>query len=623
MKHSLRFATFLSLAAAGFLGTSGCALPPHGGPSGKGDAAAPPASQAAPAAPAANTAQAPVPSAPPAPAASASPSSPASQGQGSAGAAANPGSAAALPPAQAPPVGLQPPDGKWLKDDQGREYFLDKWPKKEGDYRRLADGRVRIHFGISLDVAREDASFFYYKIYKVDPGAVGPNSNPKTPSAAELEQAAATYKVETPASHRLDFTDFGKGLPHSGQWRDGFDIADMNEDGHLDIVHGPARKGFSGPVIFLGDGQGNWRLWQEAHYPSFPYDYGDVAVADLNGDGHPDMVLAIHLKGFTALLGNGKGNFTHWDKGLDFQRPGRGGDGGGFSSRAVTTLKWNGDRLPDIVALGEGPRMAVANARGQGGAVSGSQAFGSAIYLNQGDGSWKRKDQGTGGAQVFGDAIAVGDFNGDGRPGFVTSSSAMGRGDLVHLPRADGGWDTVQLDIRPNAYVRAVAAGDFDHDGRCDVAVGYMSFELGVWRTGIDIFYSRPGGKWERRTLAAEEGRRGVTALGVGDLDGDHNLDLVALTGDGETWVFLGDGKGFFTRDASVIPANEGGCRGSHVQMADLDGDGKDEIVAAFAGEPSPMNAPGVCTSQGALRAWHAVAAQPAAPASRGAKTPP
>jgi FG-GAP-like repeat len=536
-------------------------------------------------------------------------------------ASSEPPAAAASSEPPAADLSPQPPDGKWLKDDQGRSYFVEKLPKVPGQYSRIDDHTVRTVWGVPIDVIREDDRYFYYKLYKVS-ASRQPRTLDTTPSAAELAKVAASYRVDTPESHRLRFVDFGRGLPSSGQWREGFVLADLDGDGHLDIVHAPPRKGLSPPVIFLGDGKGSWRRWSEVEFARFPYDYGDVAVADLNGDGHPDLVLAMHLKGFTALLGDGKGHFTtRWDKGLDFLEPGKGADeSAAFSSRTLAIVHWNGDPRPDILTLGEGPRLNLAAVRGESGSLGSGQSYGPVVYLNQGDGSWKRKDQGTSQGQIFGDSLTVGDFNGDGRPDFAVGSGIMGRRDLVYLGRADGGWDKVEIDVRPAAYVRSVVAADFERNGRSDLAVGYVNFDGGVWRSGIDLFYPRPGGKWERRTLAVKEGREGFNALGAGDLDGDGNLDLVALTGEGATWVFLGDGKGFFTRETAEIPNYGPGCSGSRVRLGDLASDGKDVIVASWAGEYSPMNAPQACRTEGGIRAWRALpaAGTPAAAQPRG-----
>src|SRR5262249_37338637 len=150
-----------------------------------------------------------------------------------------------------------------------------------------------------------------------------------------------------PESDRLRFVSFGRGLPTSGQWRNGFDVADVNQDGHLDIVHGPARKSLTPPSIFLGDGKGNWRLWKEAKYPRLACASGHAAVGDFNGAGPPDVALGMHLRGVQALLGDGKGNFTNASEGLDFAVPGHGDEQPGFSSQAIAVLDWDGDGRPD------------------------------------------------------------------------------------------------------------------------------------------------------------------------------------------------------------------------------------------------------------------------------------
>jgi hypothetical protein len=267
---------------------------------------------------------------------------------------------------------------------------------------------------------------------------------------------------------------------------------------------------------------------------------------------------------------------------------------------------WNGDGRPDIVAVGEGPRLNLMG-RDQARPTQNTEAYGVVVYLNQGDGTWLRKDQGTSSREIFSDTITVGDFNGDHRKDFATGTSVQGRKSMINLGRADGGWNTVDLaDLRKGAYVRSVDAVDLNRDGLDDLAVGYLAYEGEAWHSGIDVFYSQKDGTWKRRGLLSLDKRLEISALGHGDLDGDGKTDLVALTGDGDIWVFLGDGQGFFTREtATGIPAFAGACAGYHVRLADLDGDGKDEIVADFAGEASPMFDPDRCPSGGGVAAWH------------------
>jgi hypothetical protein len=506
-------------------------------------------------------------------------------------------------PADPKESGPQPPDGKWLIDKEGRQYFVGKLAKAGMRFMRKNDKQVRTAWGIDIDVVKEDEQFFYYKVYRGQ--GQGPSASPAAPTAEDLKKIAATYQVDTPESQRLKLVPFNKGLPTSGQWRDGFDIADMNGDGHPDIVHSPARKTLTPPVIFLGDGKGSWRRWSEAKYPALPYDYGDAAVGDFNGDGHPDIALGVHLRGLMAIQSDGKNGFTDISKGLDFHMAGNGREEG-YSSRTLAVTDWNGDGRPDIVAVGEGPRLNLMG-RDQARPTQNTEAYGVVVYLNQGNGTWLRKDQGTSSREIFSDTLAIGDFNGDHRKDFATGTSIQGRKSLVNLGRADGGWTSVDVpEVRNGAYVRSVDAVDLNGDGLDDLVVGYLSYEGEAWHSGIDVFYSQKDGTWKRRGLVALDKRLEISAVGHGDLDGDGKVDLVALTADGDTWVFLGDGHGFFTREtATGIPAFAGACAGYHVRLVDLDGDGKDEIVADFAGESSPMFDPDRCASGGGIEAWH------------------
>lgn len=504
---------------------------------------------------------------------------------------------------------LEPPDGKWLKDEQGREYFVTPVPRLEGGYRWLNDEhtRVRLPYGLSLDVASYDETHFYIKIYRPS----GDQSRRKAMTPEEKAAVAETYRADLPASRRLRFMPFEAGLPKDGQWRNGFQVADIDGDGHPDIVHGPPRKSGSRPQILLGDGQGNWKFWSAATYPPIALDYGDVAVADWNGDGLQDLAVASHLRGITVMVRDAQGRFTPWTQGIDFSAAGEAGNTI-FTSRAIRAADWNRDGRPDLVAVGEGPRLAIS--RGPGGDDArniNEGARGLRVFLNQGDGTWAVKS--SEGSRLFSDDVVVGDFNGDGLTDAVTGSDVLGYRALLNLARPDGSWETVEIEgLRENALFRAVEAADFDKDGREDLAFAYTSFEGKVWRTGIDLLYARPEGRWERRPLGNEESSTGIFSLSAGDLDGDGALDLAGVDGKGRIWLFLADGKGGFTREEPLTAENAGldeGCRGYHVELADLNKDGRAELVAGFAGEGMTPFGERLCATGGSLRAWTPVPA--------------
>lgn len=485
-----------------------------------------------------------------------------------------------------PLVTSTPPDGRWLTDAEGRRYYEDTLPK--GAAERIDANTVRSIWGIPVDVTREDAEFYYIKVYEVPPRPMGPEPTPPPPDPADV--------VDVPTRDTLRLVPWGQGLPKSGQWRQGFDIADMNGDGHLDVVSGPARKTLRAPVVFLGDGRGAFRPWRDARYPDRPYDYGDAKVADLNGDGKLDLVLGAHLRGLIALFGDGKGGFVDASAGLPFALPSSGKSA--FSSQALRLVDWDGAGRPEIVALSEGPRLQLTP--GAGPAEPGA---GVARFRLRKDGTWERA--GTIG-RLFGASLALGDFNGDRLVDVATSVSGAGRKGIVNLHQRDG--STIELEVpevRPGAYVRAVEAADFDRDRRTDLAVAYQSFEAGRWRSGVDVLYSRAGDRFERRTLVLTHDREGPIALASGDLDADKRTDLVVLSSDGAIAVFRGDARGFFIRETQQPAPFGPGCTASSARLADLDGDGRAELVASFARERA-QDEPEVCPGEGGMAAWRA-----------------
>jgi len=478
----------------------------------------------------------------------------------------------------------------WLVDERGREYKLHRIDKKQ-PHVRLDGNRLRLLFGRTVDLAGEDEQSFLIKTYRAVDEA--PEPTPLTPRLTQEDKArvAATYEFTLPSSQTLSFEPFDQGLPRSGQWRFGFVLADMNGDGHLDIVHGPPRRSGGSPVVFLGDGAGRWRRWQTS-FPAQRYDYGNVVVADFNKDGHLDIALGMHLLGVAVVLGDGTGRFKAGSQGMDPPDPRK-----AFSSHALVPVDWDGDGHLDLVAIGEGPRM---GSRRAGAEVA--TTMGIVLYRNRGDATWEKK---VGSQPMAGDSLVLAASTSNGRPWLVASSFTRGQGDLLIRP---GDPFTVERleGLRPGAVVRTAVLADFDGDGHEDVAVGYDSYEAEQWRSGIDVLLRRPDGSVERRTVLVRDGAQGVTALGTGDLDGDGRPDLVALSGHGETFVLRNAGGGAFTREEVQLTDRIAGCRGYHVRVQDLDKDGRADIVAGFAGEPEGMGTYRTqgCPGEGSLRAW-------------------
>ena len=503
---------------------------------------------------------------------------------------------------------------KWIVDEEtGRRYSIEKIPKIDRTYMWRDENHIRLPGGLlNIEVVKHDDQWFWIKLWERKELPKRKPLPPAGPTEEELVRSAAAFESEAGEVDRIELKPFSEGLPRAGQWRNGFDVADMNHDGHPDIVFGPSRKGRSRPNIFLGDGQGRWRRWSEARYPALPYDYGDAAVADFNGDGHMDVAFGVHLRGMLALVGDGAGGFEPWTSGIAIDQPGAGGDASSFSSRAIETIDWDRDGRPDLLALGEGPKGVKLAPGDKRDREMINSSRGLVLYANQGDGTWKPRYVESIPTD-YGDDFTIGDFDQDDRPDVAVATRIRGNKRILRnsSPGKDGLLAPVPLEqVRTRGRITSVEAANLSGEGVDELLVGYVNRDLGVWRTGIDVFYHDGEEGWTRRVLISEESRKGVSSMAVGELDGDGALDVVALTGNGDVWIFLGDGRGFFDREASPeTPPPVPGCAGWDVQMIDLDGDGGNEVVASFAGERTgpvglPVGTMPGCSGQGRIEAW-------------------
>lgn len=86
------------------------------------------------------------------------------------------------------------------------------------------------------------------------------------------------------------------------------EIADFNGDGKVDVV--VANEQSSNVSILLGNGRGNFAPAKGSPFPAAPLP-NDIAIGDFNRDAKLDLAVANHEeKHFTILLGDGNGGFA-------------------------------------------------------------------------------------------------------------------------------------------------------------------------------------------------------------------------------------------------------------------------------------------------------------------------
>jgi len=367
---------------------------------------------------------------------------------------------------------------------------------------------------------------------------------------SSLATAAARGDGEAP-SNRLTLISRSSGLenPNKEEGRTELELADFNNDGHLDIVsvgdHGSpmVNSGEHGIMVWLGTGADVWSVRQ-----SGSFGYGGCAAGALNSDGFMDLAWGIHhdwgSSGFGdrlmgAALGNGTGaTWIPWGTGLASS-----GETWGMFSTALADFDCNG-RL-DVASLSFG----------------GSNGL--RLYENHGDGTWSQAYALTGGSVGY--TIEACDVNADGFPDIVCTRS----GTNVLLGDGAFGFTLAQSGL-PSGTISGIHAGDMDNDGADDVVFALGSSGLRCYRFDSNAATWIPASNGLPASGSFELAQ-------LGDLDGDGFLDIAAYNGP-TGYTFLGDGGTSWAADATWTMPSPGDASALRVD-GDADHDGREDIV--------------------------------------------
>jgi hypothetical protein len=373
----------------------------------------------------------------------------------------------------------------------------------------------------------------------------------------------------------IAFVEASNGLPTTGQWRQGISFYDMNGDGHLDILAPPPRKPAQGvkpqPFVWLGNGKGEWVSTPPQVPKNISYGYGDISAGDYNGDGIPDMALAIHSDGLKGLKGLGEGRYAVFSEGLPAPEE--------FNTRALTSADFNHDGITDIVAVSEG-NFGKAKKKFKRGAM---------VCLGSVTG-WKchpivdfNKMAG-----FMSDQVVTGDVNGDGNIDVGTASLQHRLDLIVWLGDGKGHFKPFNEGLPTELHYNSVAFADVNADGRDDLIASISGFgKDGIM--AIKVFLSEKNGFRDMSSgLPEKELFRGVAA---GDLDKDGIPEIWGGDAFGGLSVFaLKDGK--WRRLATPDLPGSGLERMYRTYCVDVNNDGYDDIAVNYATEKN--NAGGI-----------------------------
>ncbi len=289
-----------------------------------------------------------------------------------------------------------------------------------------------------------------------------------------------------------------------------------------------------------------------------------VAIKDIDGDGKLDLAIANHGSNTVSVLKNTstKGTIDNnsFAPKVDFSV------GIGPSSIAIADL--DGDGKPDLAVVNSNSStVSILRSVNTTGIIN-SASFAAKVDFITND---------------FPKSLAIGDIDGDGKLDLVVANLGfLGNGTTVSVLKNQSTKGTIdsssfapKVDFTTGTAPVSVAIGDLDGDGKLDLAVNNGSATVTILKNtsanGSISFAANPDLSTGNQPFS----------VAIGDLDGDSKPDLAVASFGNNTVSVLRNTSidGFISFATQLAFATD--LVPLSTAMADLDGDGKPDLVAA------------------------------------------
>ncbi len=218
--------------------------------------------------------------------------------------------------------------------------------------------------------------------------------------------------------------------------------------------------------------------------------------------------------------------------------------------------------------------------------LAATGAVGVGVMLGNGDGTFRPRVNYPAGAQS--QDLAAGDFNSDGRVDLAVSLNSVEFSLALLTGNGDGTFNapvtfdnTAAQDDSP-----AIVATDLDNDGRLDVVLAHMvSCFVTPCVAARNITVMLGFGDGTFQTPFEIDVGTGMSRIAVGDFNSDGIKDLGIAGDQSQVYVLLGIGNGSFLKQPTItlLTADTLGVDGTDIDVADLNGDTIQDLVVAFA----------------------------------------